>query len=114
MNPDWVVWAMFWFGVVWGAVGSTGLYWAHYGRSGGMTSKSKQMCRGCRQDYYNHNADGGCWMYDSATIKKRAIVGTFENPPYDRKRLKNHLSCYCPDGMSIINADDCRLKGAAE
>ncbi len=69
------------------------------------------MCNGCRNDFYNHNREGGCWSFAGARIRQRMIVGTWEAPPYSWKRLRRHLSCYVPEGQSILEADDCRIKG---
>lgn len=30
--------------------------------------KTKSMCSGCRDDYYNRNRDGGCWSFAKAKI----------------------------------------------
>ena len=75
--------------------------------------KTKLMCSGCRDDFYNHNRDGGCWSFARAKIRKRMIVGTWENPPYNENRLESKLSCYAPEGQSIIEAGDCRIVAAA-
>lgn len=73
-------------------------------------AKSKSMCSGCRNDYYNHNVDGGCWSYDSARIVSRVEVGIWENPPYAKERAKKVLSCFCPQGKAMLKLDDPRIK----
>jgi hypothetical protein len=57
-------------------------------------SKSKAMCRGCYNDFYNQNREEGCWSFASATIVHRVQVGTWEPPPYSPKRKQNVLSCF--------------------
>lgn len=75
-----------------------------------MMSKRKQMCHGCRDDYYNKNADGGCWCFPSAQIVTRVKVGTFEPPPYASDRAEEYLSCFNPDGYAMLELSDCRVK----
>jgi len=45
-----------------------------------MSDKTKAMCRGCREDYYN--GQGGCWCYDSARVCRRAFVHLSMIPPW--------------------------------
>lgn len=70
--------------------------------------KSKQMCSGCHQDYYNNHADNGCWMWEKAKIVTRMRVGIWQNPPYTWSPRK-YLSCYQPQGSVLITKDDCRV-----
>jgi len=70
-------------------------------------AKSKTMCSGCRDDYYNHSEKDGCWMFANAEIVTRVRVGTWEPPPY-AKRPKTCLSCYSPDGYALIEINDPR------
>ena len=71
--------------------------------------KSKQMCLGCRDDYYNHNQPDGCWMFEKAKVVKRVKVGTWQPPPYSRSP-QQVLSCYHCEGYSFLELDDCRIK----
>jgi len=71
--------------------------------------KDKTMCVGCRDDFYNQNREEGCWSFKTAKIVTRIQVGTFENPPYSRKRAKKVLQCFLPDGCSMLKTDDCRV-----
>jgi len=59
---------------------------------------------------YNQNREEGCWSFKTAKIVFRIQVGTFENPPYAKKRKRKVLSCYSPDGCSMLKTDDCRVK----
>ena len=75
-------------------------------------TKSKVICEGCRNDYYNR--DGGCWHFGRATVVTRTQVGTWQNPPYKwlpRKTLCCHTA---PDGRHWIKRDDPRVKLEAE
>ena len=72
--------------------------------------KTKAMCRGCRDDYYNRNREGGCWMFGNARVVTRVRVGTWEPPPYHPNRAQKCLSCYNPDGYSMLKLDDCRVR----
>ena len=77
-------------------------------------SKSKAMCSGCRDDYYNHNREGGCWCFKTAKIVTRIRVGIWELPPYGKNRKEKVLSCYSPDGYAMLKLDDCRVKELKE
>ncbi len=70
--------------------------------------KSKDMCRGCRQDYYNQNKEAGCWSYETATIVTRMRIGVWQIPPYVW-RPEKCLSCYSPERERMIPKDDCRV-----
>lgn len=72
--------------------------------------KSKQMCVGCRDDFYNHREKDGCWNFPSATVMDRIRVGIWENPPYSRDRAVECLSCFNPDGSAMIKLSDPRVK----
>lgn len=77
-------------------------------RDGNM--KTKSMCSGCREDYYNHNAEGGCWMFSDARIVERSQVGTWQNPPY-KWLPQETLSCHtAPEGRHWIKKDDVRIR----
>jgi hypothetical protein len=76
-------------------------------------AEKRQMCRGCRDDYYNqpgNSTDGKCWCLESAKVVQRIKVGIWQNPPYE-KRLQTTLSCHNPKGMAWIKEDDCRVVG---
>ena len=73
-------------------------------------TKTKAMCVGCRNDFYNQTRPNGCWSFDSATIVPRIQVGTFENPPYKTNRVKPYLSCYHAEGCAMLKPDDCRVR----
>jgi len=72
--------------------------------------KSKSLCTGCYQDFYNHNREGGCWSYSSAKVVKRTSVGTWQPPPY-KWCPQTTLSCHtAPQGYHWIKRDDPRIK----
>lgn len=70
--------------------------------------KSKQMCAGCYNNFYNLNRDGGCWSYQSAKIVTKVEVGTWQNPPYIWNPVKV-LNCFHKTGSSFLSKDDCRV-----
>ena len=72
-------------------------------------NKTKAMCRGCRDDYYNQNRQGGCWCFGDATIVERIQVGVWEPPPYKRDRARSVLSCFRPEGYAMLKTNDCRV-----
>ena len=72
--------------------------------------KTKEMCRGCYNDYYNQNREDGCWSFADAEIVKRVRVGTWEPPPYSKKRAERVLSCFHTQGSSMLELSDVRVK----
>ena len=74
--------------------------------------KTKDMCQGCRDNYYNqpgNSTSGECWMYASAVIVERTSVGTWEPPPY-KWRPQKVLLCHHQDGLHWIKKNDPRIK----
>lgn len=70
--------------------------------------KSKEMCSGCRDDFYNRNRSGGCWSFVTAKVVTRMKVGTFQPPPYIWTPQKC-LSCFHQQGYSMIQRTDPRV-----
>lgn len=73
--------------------------------------KSKSMCSGCRNDFYNENNQYGvkdCWSFKTAKTVTRTRVGTWQNPPYKWSPMKI-LNCYHQEGSSFITKDDVRI-----
>lgn len=60
--------------------------------------KSKTMCAGCHDDFYNCGGATGltnhCWSYDSAEIVKGIEIGKWERPPYIKVPIIKKLSCF--------------------
>ncbi len=78
--------------------------------------KTKQMCQGCRNDFYNgHNLLGvkECWSFERADVVEKMRVGTWQNPPYTWAP-KTTLTCYSPEGGVMIGRGDSRVVEAAE
>lgn len=38
-------------------------------------AKTKQMCRGCRDDFYNGQGAQECWLFKDAKVVKRWRIG---------------------------------------
>lgn len=57
--------------------------------------KTKAMCSGCYNDFYNHGGGGadGCWSFASAEVCKRAFVHLSTVPPC-KVRLETTLTCH--------------------
>lgn len=75
-------------------------------------SKSKAMCSGCRQDFYNGHNDLGvkeCRSFKTAKVVTRMRVGIWQNPPYIWNPQKT-LGCHSPDGGVMIEKNDCRVQ----
>lgn len=80
--------------------------------------EKKHLCRGCRDDFYNHQGSnialgGECWMLEKAKPVERTMVGVWQNPPYSW-RPQTTLSCHHPEGSVWINRDDVRIRKASE
>lgn len=72
-------------------------------------TKSKTLCQGCRDDYYNQQRPDGCWNYEKATVVQRTRVGIWQPPPY-KWLPQNTLSCHHPSDSCWIKEDDPRIK----
>jgi hypothetical protein len=67
--------------------------------------KSKQMCVGCRDNFYNGNNDLGvieCWNYKSAKIVSKKKVPYTMIPPWNMHPIKC-LDCYHENGYAMID-----------
>lgn len=42
--------------------------------------KSRALCAGCRDDFYNTAMPKGCWSFPKAKVVKRYAIGTFTLP----------------------------------
>jgi hypothetical protein len=74
----------------------------------GDPTKTKALCRGCRDDYYNSHGPGGCWLFDDARLVECSQVGTWDEPPY-KWAPESVLSCHRPPGRHWLEYDDCRF-----
>jgi hypothetical protein len=75
----------------------------------GNDHKKRKLCSGCTMDWYNTNADGGCWHFDYAKMVNRTSVGTWQNPPY-KWTPRITLDCHDGgDGRCWIKKDDPRI-----
>jgi hypothetical protein len=72
-------------------------------------TKTKELCRGCYDDYYNQNREEGCWSFKTAKVVKRVRVGIWQQPPYTW-RPETVLSCYRAQGCAMLPRDDCRVR----
>jgi len=63
-----------------------------------MTSKkTKALCRGCRDDYYNN--PGECWSYKNAKVVQRWRIGWWTAPSrVDCFDKVTTLSCHAEPG----------------
>lgn len=69
------------------------------GDPGPKPSKSRDMCSGCTNDFYNHGPGakiaigGSCMSYKTATVVLKSCPPLTLRPPW---RLNWYLSCYRP------------------
>ena len=75
-------------------------------------TKRKDMCQGCRDNFYNGNNDLGveeCWCFRGVKVVTRTSVGTWQRPPYKWQPQKV-LDCHSPDGRHWLKRDDSRVE----
>lgn len=66
-----------------------------------MSAKTKSLCRGCRDDFYNHTPMGlnmidgkpQCWSWETATIVRKKFVHVDQRPPWNQE-AETTLSCH--------------------
>jgi len=75
--------------------------------------KTRAMCDGCYDDFYNGKRGTGCWHFDSAKVVTRTWVGTWQPPPYVWNPVEI-LSCCTRRGQSALKRDDCRMVESPE
>lgn len=69
-------------------------------------NKSKKLCVGCRENFYNGNNPMGvqeCWMYKSAQVRTRYRLST--NMPMDQREgyvKTSGLNCYNEKGYVFL------------
>ncbi len=67
--------------------------------------KSKEMCKGCEDNFYNGNNQYGikcCWNYKTARIVKRRQVHYSQVPPWNQDPIKV-LSCMRIKGYALVD-----------
>ena len=72
-----------------------------------MAKKSKSMCAGCEDNFYNGNNQYGvkeCWSFKKAKVKNRKRVAMSDRPPWKWKG-KSMLSCYHQKGYWFVDGD---------
>lgn len=74
--------------------------------------KTKQLCDGCHNDYYNQTREDGCWSFRTAKRVQKVRVGTWQDPPYVWQPVDT-LDCYCPErGTTMLGRKDPRVVGS--
>ena len=76
-------------------------------------AKSKSMCSGCDNDYYNRPGNSHtseCWCFQNAKVVERTPVGWWQNPPYKWAPIKT-LNCKTQTGTTaFLSIDDVRFE----
>jgi len=68
-------------------------------------NKSKTLCIGCNDDFYNGKNDLGieeCWCFEDAEIVEKRKVPITMRPPWDGLPLEPRLSCFRQKGYVFI------------
>lgn len=71
--------------------------------------KTKELCQGCYNDFYNQRDDRGCWSFSKAKVVQLQRAGTWQPPPYSW-HPETRLSCYHVQGCSMLTRDDPRIR----
>lgn len=67
--------------------------------------EKKQMCVGCRNNFYNGNNNLGvteCWNFPTAKIVSRKKVGLWDTPPWEHQPVVKTLSCHHEQGYVFV------------
>lgn len=65
--------------------------------------KSKDLCRGCYDDFYN-SAPGGCWSYEDATVTRKKFVHIDQVPPWKNQPVWT-LSCHRKQRYVVVGPE---------
>ena len=71
------------------------------------TKKTKQLCVGCRDNYYNNavtSNTGECWSFESARVVKKKFVPLDLRPPWNMP-AETTLSCYRKKGYVAVRPE---------
>jgi len=71
-------------------------------------TKSKRMCAGCRDNFYNGNNPMGvneCWAFSDAKVMKRLAIGKWQSPPYTLDMKHREWTMACWNSPDIIYID---------
>jgi hypothetical protein len=69
-----------------------------------MEEKTKSMCIGCTENFYNGNNPYGiteCWGFATATVEKRKFVPMDMRPPWDLPSEET-LDCHKKKGYISV------------
>ena len=69
------------------------------------TKKTKTLCIGCTENFYNGNNDLGvteCWNYKSGTIRRKKFVPVWMRPPWTDVPVITTLSCHRKKGYVSV------------
>ena len=80
-----------------------------------MSEKTKSMCSGCRDNFYNGNNSLGvaeCWHFKDAKVVQRVIIHRDQMPPYRNLKTEPTLSCWYGDhGLRAYSKDSFTSEG---
>jgi hypothetical protein len=71
------------------------------------TKKTKGLCVGCRDNYYNHpqnSTTGECWSFSSARVRRKKFVPLDMRPPWTLPVVTT-LSCYRRPGYVAVKPE---------
>ena len=69
--------------------------------------KSRELCSGCRDNFYNGNNDLGineCWCFEDSNVVKKKKVDINQRPPWDQGAIWV-LSCCRMKGYVFVGPD---------
>lgn len=79
------------------------------------TTDKLELCRGCRDNFYNGNNDLGvkrCWNFKDARVVQRHAIPIWQPPPYGMPAERT-LSCHRRKGYAMFSAESFRAANDA-
>lgn len=69
-----------------------------------MKKKTKKLCSGCKDNFYNGNNPLGveeCWSFENAQVVKKKFVPMSQRPPWNMPAVTT-LSCHRKTGYAAV------------
>jgi hypothetical protein len=76
--------------------------------------KSRDLCSGCENNFYNGNNDYGvkqCWSYSKNKVVKKLRIRVDQCPPYNKENTSWMLGCFNRKGMCYPAPDNITSEG---
>ncbi len=77
-----------------------------FGEHGRTPCKSKDLCRGCYDDFYNQTDAEECWSYADSRVALKKFVHIDQVPPWKNK-TEWTLSCHHRQRFVSVGNREC-------